>query len=352
MKAYVYTAPYKIEMQERETPEPKKGEVRIRVKATSICGSDTGGFKGTSAMRVAPLVMGHEFSGVVEKLGDGVTGKESRWPFELGSRVVVYPNIACGTCENCKAGLPNVCDNRFIPGTTMPAGGYDGAFSDYVVVPAENMIPIPDNISFEEGSMFEPASVGLRGAKMMGDIYGKTVAVFGAGPIGLLTLQSAKILGAEKIISVDLSDDRLALAKKLGATVTVNSKNEDAVKVIREMTGGYGVDASADCVGIGVSLNSCIAMTKNAGTVAMIGMAQAKIDGFEYKDCVAREIVLKGSYCYVDELYEIRDLLAEGKYDFKSMITSVEPMNQLENKLNELISGNTKDVKVVLVNQD
>lgn len=131
MKAYVYTEPYKIEMQERETPEPKKGEVRIRVKATSICGSDTGGFKGTSAMRVAPLVMGHEFSGVVDKLGDEVTGKESRWPFELGSRVVVYPNIACGTCENCKAGLPNVCDNRFIPGTTMPAGSYDGAFSDY-----------------------------------------------------------------------------------------------------------------------------------------------------------------------------------------------------------------------------
>lgn len=350
MKAYVYTAPFTIEVQERPTPQPGKGEVRVRVKATSICGSDTGGFKGTSAMRVAPLVMGHEFSGVVDALGEGVTGKEARWPFQVGTRVVVYPNIACGTCENCQAGLPNICDNRFIPGTTMPAGGYDGAFSDYVVVPAENMIAIPDNISFEEGSMFEPASVGLRGAKMMGDIKDKTVVAFGAGPIGLMTLQSAKILGAKTIISVDLSDERLALAKKLGAAVTINSKNEDAVKKVRELTGGNGADASADCVGIAVSLNSCIAMTKNGGTVSMVGMGQAKLDGFEYKDCVAREINLKGSYCYVDELYDIKDLLAGGKYDFKSMITSVEPMNQLETKLNELISGNSRDVKVILTN--
>lgn len=351
MKAYVYTAPYTIEVQDREIPEPKKGEVRVRVKATSICGSDTGGFKGTSAMRVAPLVMGHEFSGVVDKLGEGVTGKESKWDFAEGTRVVVYPNIACGTCANCQAGLPNICDNRFIPGTTMPAGSYDGAFSDYVIVPAESMIPIPDSISFEEGSMFEPASVGLRGARMMGDIKGKTVVVFGAGPIGLMTLQSAKILGAAKIISIDLSEKRLELAKKLGADVTINSKNEDAVKVVREITGGNGVDASADCVGIGVSLNASIAMTKNGGTVAMIGMGQAKVDGFEYKDCVAREITLKGSYCYVDELYDIKDLLAAGKYDFKSMITSVEPMDQLENKLNELISGNSDDIKVILVNE-
>jgi threonine dehydrogenase-like Zn-dependent dehydrogenase len=342
MKAYVYTKAFTIELQERPLPEPGEGDVRLKVRAVSICGSDTGGFKGTSAMRVAPLVMGHEFSGVVDAVGPGVDAAKK------GLRVGVYPNIACGTCPDCQAGLPNICDFRYIPGTTMPAGGRDGAYAEYVVVPAKNLIPLPDTISFEEASMFEPASVGLRGAKMMGDIKGKTVAVFGAGPIGLLTLQSAKILGAAAVISIDVIDERLALAKKVGAAYTVNSKTEDLVAKVKEFTNGRGAYASADCVGIAPSLNGCIKITRNGGQVAMIGMGAAQIDGFEYKDCVAREISLKGSYCYVDELWEIKDLLAAGKYDFKSLITSVVPLAQIQQKMEELIGGKSKDVKVIL----
>jgi len=342
MKAYVYTAPFTIELQERELPVPGKGEVRLKMKAVSICGSDTGGFKGTSAMRIAPLVMGHEFAGIVDEVGEGVD------PSQKGLRVAVYPNIACGECPDCKAGLPNICDHRYIPGTTMPAGGRDGAYAEYVVIPAENLIPLPDSISFEEASMFEPASVGLRGAKMMGDIKDKTVAVFGAGPIGLLTLQSAKILGAAKVIVIDIVDDRLKLAMKCGADYVINSQKEDVVSKVKELTDGLGAYAAADAVGIAVSLNACIKMTRNGGTVSMIGMAMAKIDGFEYKDCVAREIKLAGSYCYVDELWEIKDLLAQGRYDFKSMITSVVPLNQIGRKMAELTSGNSKDIKVIL----
>jgi threonine dehydrogenase-like Zn-dependent dehydrogenase len=343
MKAYVYTKPYTIELQERPMPEPGKGEVRLKVKAVSICGSDTGGFKGTSAMRIAPLVMGHEFSGQVDAVGPGVDSVKA------GLRAGVYPNIACGSCPDCQAGLPNICDKRFIPGTTMPAGGRDGAYAEYVIVPAKNLIPLPDAVSFEEASMFEPASVGLRGAKKMGDIKGKTVAVFGAGPIGLLTMQSAKILGAARIIVLDIVDERLALAKKLGASETVNTSDGNAVKKVKELTEGRGVYASADCVGIGASLNGCIGMTANGGTVSMVGMASAKIDGFEYKDCVAREITLAGSYCYVDELWEIKDLLAAGKYNFKDMITTVMPLDGIQSKMEELVSGKSKDVKVILV---
>lgn len=345
MKAYVYTAPYHIECQERPMPAPKKGEVRLRVKAVSICGSDTGGYKGTSAMRIAPLVMGHEFSGIVDAVGEGVdSGK-------VGMRAGVYPNIACGTCEDCLAGLPNICNGRFIPGTTMPAGSYDGAYADYVIVPAKNLIPLPESISFEEAAMFEPASVGLRGAKMMGDIKGKTVAVFGAGPIGQLTMQSARILGAKKIIAVDIVDKRLEMAKQTGAAdILVNAKNQNPVEAALEATGGRGVYASADCVGIADSLNACIKMTRNGGTVSMVGMASAKIDGFEYKNCVAREITLKGSYCYVEELWEIKDLLADGKYKFIPMITSVVPMSEIVKKMNELVSGTSTDVKIILTN--
>lgn len=343
MKAYVFTKPFTIEMQERPMPEPGEGEVLLKMKAVSICGSDTSGFKGTSAMRVAPLVMGHEFSGIVEKVGAGVDAKL------VGQRSGVYPNIACDECADCKAGLPNICDNRYIPGTTMPAGGRDGAYAEYVVIPASSLIKLPENVSFEEASMFEPASVGLRGAKMMGDIKDRIVVVFGAGPIGQLTMQSAKILGARDVIAIDVVDERLALAKKAsGATYAVNSKNEDAVGKVKEITGGQGAYASADCVGIAPSLNGCIKMTRNGGTVSMIGMASATIDGFEYKDCVAREIALKGSYCYVDELWEINDLLAAGKYNFKDLITSVVPLDQIQKKMEELTSGKSTDVKVIL----
>lgn len=346
MKAYCYVAPFKIEEQERDVPEPGKGQVRIKVKAVSICGSDTGGFKGTSAMRVAPLVMGHEFSGVVDKYGEDVQNPE----VPVGGRVVVYPNIPCGKCPDCLAGLPNLCEERFIPGTTMPAGGYDGAMADYVVVPADKLIPISDKISFEEGSMFEPTSVALRGVKMLSDVKDKTVTVFGAGPIGLLALECLKYLGAKDVISIDLNEERLKKALECGASYVINSRNEDPVARVMEITGGKGADAGADCVGIAVSLNTSMKMVKNGGEIAMIGMATEHMDGFEYKYAVAHEMKLKGSYCYVDELYEIPKMIEEGKLDLKKLITSTVPMSQVQERFEDLVSGHSKEVKVILKN--
>lgn len=347
MKAYCYVEPFKIEEQERPMPEPGKNEVRIKVKAVSICGSDTGGFKGTSAMRVAPLVMGHEFSGVVDKYGEDVDAPE----VPVGARVVVYPNIQCNSCPDCEAGLPNLCEERFIPGTTMPAGGYDGAMADYVVVPADKLIPISDKISFEEGSMFEPTSVALRGVKMLSEVKDKTVTVFGAGPIGLLALECLKYLGAKDVICIDLNDQRLEKALECGASYVINSKNEDPIQRVMEITKGKGADAGADCVGIAVSLNTSMKMVKNGGEIAMIGMAAEHMDGFEYKYAVAHEMKLKGSYCYVDELYEIPQMIEEGKIDLNKLITSVVPMNQVQEKFEDLVSGQSKEVKVILVNE-
>lgn len=348
MKAYCYVEPFKIEEQERPMPEPGKGEVRIKVKATSICGSDTGGFKGTSAMRAAPLVMGHEFSGIVDKYGEGTENPS----VPVGGRVVVYPNIPCGECPDCKAGLPNLCEERFIPGTTMPAGGYDGAMADYVVVPADKLIPIPDSISFEEGSMFEPTSVALRGVKMLSDVKDKVVTVFGAGPIGLLALESLKYLGAKDVICIDLNQQRLEKALECGASYVINSGLEDPVLKVMEITDGKGADAGADCVGIAVSLNTSMKMVKNGGEIAMIGMAAEHMDGFEYKYAVAHEMKLKGSYCYVDELYEIPEMITSGKINLKRLITTIAPMNQVQEKMEELVSGKSTDVKVVLINEE
>jgi len=342
MKAYVYTAPYTIECKEVETPVPGPGEVRVKVKAVSICGSDTGGFKGTSSMRVAPLVMGHEFSGIVDMVGEGVTD------VAIGTRTVIYPNIYCGKCSNCKAGLPNICDNRFIIGTTMPAGSYNGAMAEYVIAPATKVMVLDDSISFVEGSLYEPISVALRGSKKLGDITGKTVTVFGSGPIGLLTVKCLKYLGAGTVIAMDIIDERLAVAKEVGADYVINTQNEDAIAKVKELTHGEGADAAADCVGISTSLNSSIKMVRNGSRVVLIGMASEAVEGFIYKHVVSHEIELVGSYCYVDELYEIGGLFKSGKFDVDKIVTCVAPIEKCAEKIAELASGKSKEVKVVL----
>ena len=130
MKALVYLGPRNMNYMDVDTPEPKAGEVLIKVKAVSICGSDLSGYKGESSMRVPPLIMGHEFSGEIVKLGDGVKD------IKIGERVIVETNLYCGECADCRAGFSNVCDNRKIIGTTMKAGSYNGAMADYVVAPA------------------------------------------------------------------------------------------------------------------------------------------------------------------------------------------------------------------------
>ena len=175
MKALVYHGPRDLRYEEVATPAPKNGEVLVKVRAVSICGSDLSGYKGGSAMRVAPLIMGHEFSGEIAVLGQGVTG------MKVGDRVGVVTSLYCGKCQDCKDGLDNVCDNRYIIGTTMKAGSYNGAMADYVLAPAEKIMPLPAHVSFNACAMVEPLSISLRATKHLGDIKGKTVAVVGGG---------------------------------------------------------------------------------------------------------------------------------------------------------------------------
>ncbi len=346
MKAYVYIEPYKFVEEERGIPQPGVNQVRVQVRAASICGSDLHGFKGQSAMRVAPLVMGHEFAGIVDAVGEGVNEEL------VGTRVSANPAIPCGECSNCKEGRFNVCENRLSIGTTMKAGPWDGAFAEYCLVPAKNLVRMADDVSFEEAALFEPAAVSLRAAKMMGDIKGQTVAVFGAGPIGLLAMQAARILGAARVIAIDRGKPRLELAVNENmADRALNSTEVDIVEEVMKLTDGEGAYASLDAVGCAASLNTCIKMTRNAGTVSLVGMAAETMDGYSYKECVAREMNLKGSYTYINEISEAAQYRAEGKYNLGALITSVVPMSQIQEKMTELASGQSSDVKVVLVNR-
>ena len=342
MKALVFHGAGDIRYEEVETPKPKAGEVLIKVKAVSICGSDLNGFRGINPMRVPPLIMGHEFAGEVAVLGNGVTNAK------LGDKVGVITNLFCGVCSACKAGLTNICDNRLIIGTTMKAGSYNGAMADYVLAPAAKLFPLSGKFSFSEYSLLEPLSTALRATKLAGDLKGKTTVVIGCGPIGLLAIMCIKLFGAKKIVAVDTLDKRLEMAKKCGATETLNAK-EDLKSYTSKLTDDAGVDVVFDAVGAASTVNLSVDISRMGGKVIWVGLAQPKME-FEYKHAVVKELSFQGVYLYTSEMLEGLQLLESGKLNIGQIITSEYPMSEGSRIFKELVSGDAKDIKVILKN--
>ena len=342
MKALVYYGAGDIRYEDVETPNPKADEVLLKVKAVSICGSDLAGYRGINPMRVGPLIMGHEFAGEVAVVGDSVTN------VKVGDKVGVITNLFCGHCAACKAGLTNICENRLIIGTTMKAGSYNGAMADYLVAPAAKLFPLSGKHSFSEYSLLEPLSTALRGAKLAGDLTGKTVSVIGCGPIGLLAIMCVKLFGAKTIVAVDVLDKRLEMAKRCGATDVLNAK-EDLYAFTRQLTNDAGVDVVYDAVGSASTVNLGVDIVRLGGKVIWVGLVQPKIE-FEYKHAVTKEIDFKGIYLYTTEMEEGLHLLESGKLNLGQIITSEYPMSEGPRIFKELTSADAKDIKVILIN--
>lgn len=218
MKAGVLYANEDIRYDDIPTPEISADEVLVKVKISGICGSDVPRVLHNGA-HYYPIVLGHEFSGEIAKIGDDVKG------FDIGDRVSGIPLIPCMKCNDCQQGNFSLCKNYTFVGSRI-----QGSFSEYVKLPSQNVIKFDDSVSFEKGAFFEPATVALHGVKCAKYEGGKNVAIIGGGTIGLFTMQWAKIFGAKTVTVLDISDKRLALAKKLGADFTVNTTTEDAAK--------------------------------------------------------------------------------------------------------------------------
>lgn len=215
MKAGVLYANEDIRYDDIPTPEISADEVLVKVKISGICGSDVPRVLHNGA-HYYPIVLGHEFSGEIAKIGDNVKG------FDIGDKVSGIPLIPCMKCNDCQQGNFSLCKNYTFVGSRI-----QGSFSEYVKLPAQNVIKFDNSVSFEKGALFEPATVALHGIKCAKYTGGKDVAIIGGGTIGLFTMQWAKIFGAKTVTVLDISDKRLALAKKLGADFTVNTLTED-----------------------------------------------------------------------------------------------------------------------------
>lgn len=339
MKALVYKAEKVVEIEERNIPVPKSDEVLIQVKEVSICGSDLGAYRHASERFKTPLVLGHEFSGVITEVGADVKD------YKVGQRVTVNPIVKCNDCFHCNKGEANLCGNRASMGTAIGGERTDGAMREYVTVKDWMVIPIADNVSFKTGAMLEPCGVCLAAAKCGYDKSEKNVVVIGTGPIGFLITKFLKAMGVPNVICSDIVDFRLGKAKEFGADHTINAKDEDVVKRVKELTNGYGADRVIIAAGVGSVINQSFEMVRNGGTIVLVALMHEMVT-IDPMEIVGRGIKFLGSYMFTTEMAEAAQMFAEGKLNVEELITSSFPLERGNEAFEVLDTPNNSEIKV------
>ena len=259
MKAAVLHAKDDLRYEDHKTPQVGKGCVLVKVKATGICGSDIPRVLGDGA-HYYPIVLGHEFSGEVMEAGPGVASVKP------GDRVAGVPLLPCLKCDDCQQGNYSQCRHYSFIGSRE-----QGSFAEYVVLPEKNVIRFDQNVSYEQGAFFEPSTVALHGLKCIGYYGGEDVAVLGGGTIGLFAAQWAKILGARRVFVFDIDNERLVLAKKLGADVTINTTEPDFMEKAKSLTDGRGFGFVFETAGMNATMNLAFEIAANKSGVCFIG---------------------------------------------------------------------------------
>lgn len=331
-------APQKIRLEEVKIPYLKEDEVLIQVKRCGICGSDIHSYKGKHPFVHPPIVLGHEFSGIVSEIGKKVEN------FHKEDKVTVEPNIACGKCYNCRHGRYNICKYLKVIGNI----GYNGAFAEFISVPKNKVIKLPEEISFEEGALIEPTAVAVHAVKKSEQKIGDKVLIFGAGPIGLLTMQIARVSGAREIIITDLLDYRLKKAKDLGADKIINPTSQNLEEFIEKTYGEDGIDLIYDCVVVEETLSQAIRIARKGTKIIIVGVPEEnpKINLAYIGD---RELELIGSLMYIrDDFEEAINLIQKKKIKVAPLITHSFKLKDIQ-KAFELILEKKESVIKVLI---
>ncbi len=337
MEALVWEGPEAMTLKDWPDPVPGAGEVLIDVAYVGICGSELGGYLGHNALRVPPLVMGHEFSGTVAAIGEG-----TETDLKIGDKVTCNPMVPCGECEYCAEGATHLCLSRSLIGAHRP-----GAFASRVTAPARATYRLPDSVSLQVGAMVEPFAVGIRIGTMAGDLTGKTALVIGAGPIGLLAVQVLKHCGAEKVFCVDLDADRREMARSFGAEVIVPADN-DTVDYVRTATDGRGVAVTVDAVGSAQTRAQSVAATRSGGDVLLSGL-HAEASDFPASEVIRREIVVRGTFCYsAKDFADALAAAADGSLSLGSWIVEA-PLGEGGAWFDRLVKNPGNVSKVLLV---
>lgn len=344
MKVAVLSGIEKLTIEERPIPSVGPGEALVKVEACGICGTDVHGYLSGGLYPVG-TVMGHEPAGTLVETGQGVEG------FQPGERVALYGLASCGTCPACKRGLDYYCTER----TDHSLGSsdrLDGAYAEYVWIPyADRMlVKMPDQITFEEAALADPLATPIHAIRCSRFKPGDSVAVLGAGPIGLLTVQLLKRSGASQVICTEVSPQRASIAKELGADYVLNpaAEGETLTARVAEVTGGLGVDIAFECAGTPAAFQQSLDLVRPGGQVMAVGVIEQEIP-VNPLDIVLKEIDLRGSLaCSKHELELAVGLLTQGKVNTELMLSDTIPLDDIEARGFRRLISSPEVVKIVV----
>jgi L-iditol 2-dehydrogenase len=319
MEALVVLEPNKLEIQDVPIPTPGPNEVLARVRAVSICGTDAHLVRGDYPgfwPPAFPFIPGHEWAGEIAALGPGA----ELYGWKVGDRVAGTSHDACGVCQKCVEGHYNLCENYGRAGLHKQYGhSVQGADATYVVHGVKCIFPLPDGISFDEGAVIDPASIALHVANRGNIAPGDNVAIMGAGAIGLLSGDGARIRGAARVIVIERNPGRLAKAAAMGFE-TIDPSAGDPVAIVREMTGGLGVDVVLECAGVPATVQLALGMLRRGGRCAAVGIPTQGVE-IAMQRLVLDELELVGCRASAGEMRRVMPLVEQGRMRVREVMT-------------------------------
>jgi L-iditol 2-dehydrogenase len=341
MKALLLSEYKKLEVTDFPEPDIGPSDLLVQVRACGICGSDIHGYDGSSGRRIPPLVMGHEAAGVVAAVGAQVTD------FRVGDRVTFDSTVSCGQCFFCRRGQINLCDRRMVLGVSCGDYRRHGAFAEYVAVPQQICYPLPNELPFQRAALIEAVSVAVHAANRTPVTLGDTAVVVGSGMIGLLAIQAIRLAGCARVIAVDLSAERLAKARLLGADASLKGDEVNVPEEVRALTHGRGADVVLEVVGATATIQTAIASARKGGALTLIGNLAPKVE-VPLQAIVTRELSVFGTCASSGEYPACIDLLARGAIRVDEMITATAPLEEGPQWFARLYAGEPGAMKVLL----
>lgn len=341
MKALVLEEYNKLVYRDFPDPEVAADEVLVKVEAVGICGSDVHGMDGSTGRRIPPIVMGHEAAGIITALGKDVSG------WSEGDRVTFDSTIYKLDDWYTRKGLYNLSDERKVLGVSPGEYRRHGAFAEYVNVPRHILYKIPDGVSFTQASMVEPVAVAAHAVELCPVSWNDTALVVGSGMIGLFVIQVLRARGCGTIIAVDMDDDKLLLAKQLGADFGLNPKKDDIRKEVEALTGGRGADVAFEVVGISETVNTAIASVRKGATVTLVGNLSPAVE-LPLQAVVTQQLRLQGSCAICGEYPAVLDMIARKAVNVDAILSAEAPLSEGADWFKRLYDKEPGLIKVVL----
>ena len=330
-----------VRIDEVDFPQMKDGEVLIKMKSVGVCGSDVHYYKhgqiGTYVVE-KPMILGHECAGQIVDVAKDVKG------FKAGDRVAIEPGYTCRKCIYCKTGRYNLCPEV----TFLATPPVDGAYVEYLAWPADFVFHLPDNMTYDHGALMEPLAVGMHAVRRSRLKPGEPVVILGAGTIGLVTLLSAKAAGAGEIIVADLEDVRLDVAKKLGATQTINASKESTVEIVKDLTQGFGCEIIFETAGSVPTTQQTIELVARGGRIVWVGLAGETIFPMPVLQAIDKEVDIMGIFRYANVYPYAIQLVSKGRLDVDPLVTHRYSLSNVKEALEVAYERRDGAVKVMV----